>query len=356
MGKYRWWKFIKNGNTLSISGKKKRYSEIIIHGDNRKSLLFHGIKYRGKIHLYCHGKYIYVVNYLPLEEYVMGVVPKEIGTGKKVTMEALKAQAVVARSYAIAMMGKHKNEGFDICNKTHCQVYGGKSAETYKSNLAVKKTKGEVLYSDGKVVAPYYHAYCGGWTATPNEAWPGAKYSKNFTSVRCDGCQKHNYYWKKEFSESYFLKKLKKNGYKLKQIRKIRVLKLSRSRRITALMLFGKGETIIISGQVLRRIFGATSIKSTTFNIKLKKNSETSNNKGKYDSIGRIIRLHSISDIIKRRIKSKDRGTKILIDGKGYGHGVGLCQNGAIYYSKMGYSYKFILKKYIKNVKLKKIY
>ena len=205
--KYKSWKFSKNGSKLLINGKKKRYSKIILYGSSKKPIIYKSIKYWGNVELYCYGSYLYVVNVLSMENYIKGVVPKEIGASVK--PEALKAQAVVARSYAIAMMGKHKKEGFDLCNRTHCQVYGGKSAETVKSNKGVTATRGIVVLSNKKVIAPFYHAYCGGMTATPNEAWAGAKYSKNFISVKCEGCEKHNYWWKAKIGENKFLSKLK---------------------------------------------------------------------------------------------------------------------------------------------------
>ncbi|MGQ9496106.1 MAG: SpoIID/LytB domain-containing protein [Thermoanaerobaculaceae bacterium] len=102
-----------------------------------------------------------VINLVPLETYLLGVVPAEMGFAQ---MEALKAQAVVARTYALANLGRHRQSGYDLCSKEHCQVYGGADAEEPLASKAVEATRGLVLTFAGRPAEVYFHSTCGGHT------------------------------------------------------------------------------------------------------------------------------------------------------------------------------------------------
>jgi stage II sporulation protein D len=147
-------------------------------------------EYRGEIHLVLneHGR-INVVNALPVEDYLRGVVPLEMPVGANPRMEALKAQAVAARSYALARRGQFQSAGFDIRDDARSQVYGGLSAEHPISNLAVEQTRGMVAVyydEDGHAVPieALYTSTCGGRTEN-NEAVFGGKPIPYLRSVTC---------------------------------------------------------------------------------------------------------------------------------------------------------------------------
>jgi peptidoglycan hydrolase-like amidase len=136
-------------------------------------------KYRGEIHLILNPRgRINVVNALPLEEYLRGVVPLELSPGAYPELEALKAQAVAARSYALAHLGHHEDEGFDLVDDTRDQVYGGLSAERAMTNRAIAETAGiaAVVKDDRGVPTPIealYTANCGGRTENNEEVFGG---------------------------------------------------------------------------------------------------------------------------------------------------------------------------------------
>ncbi|HSB10655.1 MAG TPA: SpoIID/LytB domain-containing protein [Blastocatellia bacterium] len=138
-----------------------------------------GKDYRGEMHLVLNPRgRINVVNSLPLEEYLRGVVPVELSPGQYPELEALKAQAVAARSYALARLGQHRDEGFDLVDDTRAQVYGGLSVERELSNRAVEETRGVVAaypVEDGKLVPieALYTANCGGRTENNEEVFGG---------------------------------------------------------------------------------------------------------------------------------------------------------------------------------------
>jgi len=136
-------------------------------------------RYRGDIHLVLNPRgRINVVNALPLEDYLRGVVPMELSPGAFPEIEALKAQAVAARSYALAHLGRHNDEGFDLVDDTRDQVYGGLSAEREMTNRAIAETRGiaAVFRDDQGEFAPIealYTANCGGRTENNEEVFGG---------------------------------------------------------------------------------------------------------------------------------------------------------------------------------------
>lgn len=130
-------------------------------------------KYRGQMEFRLAAGSVVAVNELPLEEYLYGVVTKEMGKGWP--LEALKAQAIIARSYAAANINKHIKEGFNLCDGVHCQAYGGFSIEAPDGLAAVDGTKGQVLTLPGenKPLSAVYHSSSGGHTENNENVWNG---------------------------------------------------------------------------------------------------------------------------------------------------------------------------------------
>lgn len=125
--------------------------------------------YRGELMIQNKGGKLTVINNVGIEDYTKGVVPSEMPSGWE--SEALKAQAIAARSYALANLGKRARLGFDLNDTTEDQVYGGASAETIKTNHLVEETKGLVLIYDSKIIPAYYYASAGGQTVNASTAW-----------------------------------------------------------------------------------------------------------------------------------------------------------------------------------------
>ena len=125
--------------------------------------------YRGHFKVINDGMGLTVMNDIPLEKYLQGVVPSEMPSGWE--HEAHKAQAIAARSYAIANMGKRSKYGYDLKDTPEDQAYGGATAETPQTNDAVTETQGIVLVCQGKIVPAYYSASAGGKTNTSGQVW-----------------------------------------------------------------------------------------------------------------------------------------------------------------------------------------
>ncbi len=125
--------------------------------------------YRGNLVVYNINKKLLVLNHINLEDYLLGVVPSEMPS--RWNIEAHKAQAIAARSYAIANIGKRGTHGYDLNDTAQDQVYGGATAEKPQTTRAVQSTKGIVLVYDGKIIPAYYHASSGGQTLRSNKVW-----------------------------------------------------------------------------------------------------------------------------------------------------------------------------------------
>ena len=266
-------------------------------------------KYRGNFDIIkTHEGRLVLVNRLPVEEYIQGVLYHEIS--HRWPMEAIKAQAVAARTYALYQMEVNTQNDFDVTNDIYSQVYGGRTSERYRTNLAVKRTQGEILVFQGKILPAYFHATCGGATENVRELWNHDGLAP-LRGVRCHFCaDSPHFHWKKNFRLKDLQDKLNAAGYHLGLIKEINILERNRSERIKNLEIITRdGKTTSISGKDFRNIVGPNNIRSTNFEIFMK-------------------------------------GYYVDIVGKGWGHGVGLCQWGARGLAMKRYSYKGILEYY----------
>ncbi len=160
-----------DGLSVSIGGRfyNLNVARVIIKPTGKGYITAKKRWYRGSLIVENRGGNIVVINDLPLEDYILGVVPSEMPS--KWSYEALKAQAIAARSYAIANRGKRASRGYDLKDTPEDQAYGGASSETYSTNKAVIETKGIVVTYNKKVIPAYYSASAGGHTVNSGQVW-----------------------------------------------------------------------------------------------------------------------------------------------------------------------------------------
>ena len=171
--------------------------------------------YRGLFKIVNNGDGLTVINDIPLEKYLQGVVPSEMPPAWE--FDAHKAQAIAARSYAIANMGKRAKFGYDLNDTPEDQAYGGASAETPQTNDAVIETEGIVLIHDGKIIPAYYSASAGGQTKSASDVWTkDLAYIKSVPSYD-DGIKKKGH---GVGMSQYGANNLAKKGYNAYQILK----------------------------------------------------------------------------------------------------------------------------------------
>lgn len=286
--------------------------------------------YRGNLKIQINNGKIWVINIVDLEDYLKGVVPCEIGRVSQKIFEAAKAQAVAARTYAWAHLDQYQELGFDLYATIRDQVYKGVSCEGELTDLAVEQTKGQILTYKNVPVEAKYHSTCGGRTADFNDAWPGnpPPYLK---SVKCNYCSESPHYtWQKTIPKDIFFSKVRNKlasiGTKIPADELIKNMKLvmnRRSKRVLKLIVITKKNEYTIPGYNLRTVFGDNQ------------------------DPGGLLKSNYIT--------LKAKGDDIIIEGKGWGHGVGMCQFGAIEMARQGKNYKRILYHYYSGTKIKTI-
>ncbi len=293
-------------------------------------IVVNGRGYRGGVEIRKIDGNLWVINVVDLEEYLKGVVPCEIGMVSEKQIEAAKAQAVAARTYALAHLGQYSQLGFDLYATVQDQVYKGISAEKGLTNRAVESTRGEVLFYKNEPIEAKYHSTCGGRTADFNDIWSGNP-PRYLRSVRCPYCEKSPFYeWKKVMTKQEFFAQLKSRlrriGIAIDKDELIRSFKLKRnrrSRRVTEIIVVTSKNEHKIPTYRIRTLLGnpgdpAGLLRSNYFDI-------------------------------------KTRQDKVTIEGRGFGHGVGMCQFGAIEMARRGKSYRQILSHYYRNTRIKRI-
>ena len=318
-----------NFNCISASENMGEEKPILLASLTSPSRLisFRENHYKGMMHLLSSPdrKKCDVVYETDLEDYIDILLSKEMNGSWNV--EALKAQAVAARSYAFykirtRLRKREKGAFYDLENSERHQVNGHLLDSTLKTSKAALETRGEILTTKKKRLIPgFYHAQCGGHTLLPENVWKNK--IEGYTSVRCPYCRhagKH--YWQKKISAGHmgaFMEWLGRRkqigpGKKREGIR-IRPDSIGRPQ----LVIFRGDRMIRVSKTLLYRYFDRGKIPSNHFTLEKK-------------------------------------GRQYLARGRGNGHGVGMCQLGALVLAKRGWDYKRILSHYYPHHLLKKIY
>jgi len=288
-----------------------------------------GKTYPGVIKISKFGD-ILIVNHVKIEDYLKGVIPFEMGNLPENQIEALKAQAVAARSFVMAH--RKPNEPFDISTTIWDQVYGGVSKTDKVIDKAVESTRGIVGTYNGKIIDAKYSSTCGGITENNENIWIG-KRIPYLRSVRDSGWDRKDfcrfsphYRWERIYDKSEFFEVIRKQikaffGKTPNKIEWIRITKRTRTNRVRVIEINTDIGKFYLEKDQIRRLFSdyRGSLKSLMFQIKVK-------------------------------------SSQIVISGKGYGHGVGMCQYGAMEMAKERYSYQRILKHYYKGIRLKKLW
>jgi stage II sporulation protein D len=177
------------GRVLRVPGRT-----FVVRAAPGSGLRVDGKRYRGALVVFLNDRgRLNLVNEVGLEDYLRGVVPRELGPGQYPEIEALKAQAVAARSYTLRNLGGFAEEGYDVCGTPQCQVYGGMDLEHPLSDRAVAATAGEVLVWGGQPIEALYSATCGGHTENVEVVFPlkNAPYLRGVPCIEAGGARLH---------------------------------------------------------------------------------------------------------------------------------------------------------------------
>lgn len=251
------------------------------------------------------GPELKLINRVHVDQYVRGVVQAEAGHHK--SLEFFKVQAVSARTYSLNHKGRHVKEGYDLCDQTHCQAYKGVVKNNPLIDEAADFTQGKVIvFQDTLLVEAVFSANCGGFTANSEDVWiTKVDYLRSVPDYDfCEGF--HNHAWHIAIPKLEFLSRL--GSYHKVSANSFTVIP-DVSGRVKKIIV-NDNEQYGISGEEVRRIFNLRSARFHLF----------------------------------------DSGGLLFVEGEGFGHGVGMCQDGAYFLSEMGLDYEKIIKHYYQGV------
>ncbi len=296
-------------------------------------------QYRGNMIIKGEGDKFTLINQIELTPYLISVVPSEIYASWP--MEALKAQAIAARSYTLSNLGRHSSDGYDLCDSVHCAAYNGISSEHQRTTEAVLSTQGESAVFEGKVIEAVFSSNSGGFTERSDQIW-----SADLPYLRGSNQMKNENYdfpltplklqqWLEDSPESYS-KDYGSSNYRwqlrvpaevieyrseLNKITKIKVNQRAQGGTITSLSLYNDQEEKKYSVSRIRRVLGG--LKSSRFYFD-----------SHFDQNGYLKELY--------------------IYGSGWGHNLGLDQSASAGMGAAGWNYKEIIKHFYPGVEIKK--
>ena len=295
-----------------------------------------GTDYRGSLHLNAAGSRILVVNRLGLEAYLVGVVNAEMGARGLNELEALRAQAVASRTFAYKMLGRYRRLGYDVLGTVADQAYAGVARELPQGHEAVGTTRGLVLTYDGAVIDAFFHSTCGGRTAAGEEVFADGRrpYLQSVSDASPDGSSwcsiSPRYRWQEQWDASALREALRQTlppiGIAQSQIgipRDVLVAAKTGSGRVAEIVIRLNDRSVPVRGAAIRQVLRPVSgglLRSSSF---------------------RLTASHGRNEI-----------AHLVADGGGAGHGVGLCQWGAVGRARGGQSAEQILSTYFPGTSL----
>lgn len=361
---------------------------------------YDGSKYRGGAYFVYQGGSFNFVNYVEVDKYLYSVLQAEMG--RSCPSEALKAQAVAARSFALCQKNTHKSQGFDICSSSHCQNYKGMANEYPETTKAVEDIAGEVLKYNGKTVSGYYFKNSGGYTQNSQDVWSG---KEGYLQAVKDKYSP-DYSWQTSYTFSQLEDKLSSAGKSVGTLESVAIADRNESGAAAKVVFKGSSGTATFEKDKIRTFFGSSQVKSTMFSFgegilssgpvttSVGSESKGAGSEQAYAAgLGYVSPLDIQKDIYimggsggKAYTALKDTyvylensgksalyggegqsqedvdlgntsdisyGPQLVIKGKGYGHGIGMPQDSAIEMAKQGFSYRDILEFYYTDIEIK---
>lgn len=306
---------VENGIHLkTVKDEDFKIYGINIIPENSPSIYFGKNLYRGTLQIIkTQGGLLAAINVLNLEDYIKGVLYHEIS--HRWPPEAIKAQAVASRTFAIYQAQENFNKDYYLKADVASQMYRGVFAEKARTDKAVDETAGQILMYRGKVLPAFFHAACGGNTENVSSLWKIS--SRPLRGVVCPFCKNSPYFkWEKAVPLSEIEEKIARAKGLIGKIKSIKILSRNKSGRVKGLRIRYEAldgrkriKSINMTAKEFRSILGSKVLSSTNFIVTIK-------------------------------------GNEAVFNGYGWGHGVGLCQWGAFAMAKKKHNYKEILKHY----------
>src|SRR5574338_41579 len=356
----------------SNSAQSNKFTKMFLNGENRNNTLsiknvpfgigwwWEGIEdriYEGDFAISINGNEKFdVIVTLPLEKYLCGVVPYEIGNDTPI--EALKSQVIAARSETVSAIisGKYRGRNFDICADVECQVFAGNNKRTPETDKAVEETRGLCLFHNDEIIGAYYASNCGGISENIENVWPERSgpvpyYSSHFDSdsilnydpennpyewinsnpdVYCNpifhpelpSWSQNNFRWKVEISTNELTQNLNKVKL-IGNLKDIEVLERGKSGRIIKSCFIGSEDSLLLNSELEIRKIKNPPFRSSCF--------------------------------VFEKYFNSDGDEFYKFNGAGWGHGVGMCQSGAVARAYTGQTFQQILKHYFPETEIRSV-
>jgi stage II sporulation protein D len=339
------WQVVAAGNGVTLASRGWTSSPLesvtLAPSDPGAPVMVNGRPYRGIAMILRDGTGLTVVNRLGMESYLPGVISAEMGRRDPGDREALRAQAVVSRTYALRNLGRWKAQGFDLTGTVADQVYTGAAGETAEGRAAVADTRGQVLTYGGSPIDAFFYSTCGGRTAEGVEVFKGAArpYLRSIADQADDGsvyCRiSPRYRWREEWTGDALRNILQRSlppivgvrSEDVRQVTDLRVARRTRSGRVGEVAIGLGGPEIKVDGPAIRQVIRLNS--------------------------GEPLRSNAFTLVATG---AGQRVTHLTVDGMGAGHGVGFCQWGAVGRARAGQRFEQILMAYFPGTTLERRY
>lgn len=324
-----------------------------------------------------NGNDITVINVVNIDDYLKGVVPYEMSPSWPI--EALKAQALCAKSYCLNSAGKHSKDGFDLCNTTDCQVYQGTNNSSVITDQAVELTHGLAVTYNGQLAQTYYHSSSGGYTENSENIWGG---KIPYLRAVEDKYLKHTSPWNYTVSSDEIAGILRTKGYDCASVTDLYISQLTDAGNVRAITIVIDGNPVVFSGEKARTILNTSgnsyAVKSHRFTITANGGGQNNTSSDIYVNgaamIGTLDTKFAVNaEAVPAKIQSGDHyaigenGVAILSEtnsgaisgplsftfsGTGNGHHIGLSQWGAHDMAEQGFTFEEIIKFYFTGVQI----
>lgn len=293
---------------ITIDSRWKVSGSIWINTDENIKIIRRGSRggrnYQGKLELKPYNGGFYVINHVPIEQYLEGVLNAEISTDWD--LDVVQAQAIISRTFALFKREQRLNKSWHVTAGHYDQVYHGVNISDHRSRVAIYNTKGVVVNYKGKLAQTYYHSNCGGTTEDPGNIW---QFSLPYLKIKSVpyGQKDPRYFWNHSISIRELQRIASKAGIIAPNLNDLYIENRTKSHRVANVVISNNKQSFRVSAKEFRKLAGYSKIQSLLF------------------------------DVVQTANGYQFKGT-------GNGHGVGLCQWAAKEMADIGYRFDDILK------------
>jgi stage II sporulation protein D len=357
--------YLYNRSNSIIACLSNDYRFFAYNSDSQKNYVnIDGRPYRGSVGFYViEGNRLLSINKADVEDYLKGVVPSEMPASWP--LEALKVQAIAARSYAISYIDRNYRSPYDVVDNQNSQVHSGIAGERESTNRAVEETRGQLIYYNNTVISAFYHSTSGGSTDNSENVWRTAlPYIRGVDDPYSNISPYTD--WNITLTEQELIASLNESGYNVRSIYDIYVKSISEFNRVLELSILTDAGEIILEKEETRTVIGYSKLRSTWYTFEGNNNVQVMTAEGlKNTALGgttvmranqsNVILYKSNTEVLTAagRFSVPTSADAYHVVGRGFGHSLGMSQYGARGMAEAGFNYIDIIKYYYTGVEVR---